>query len=78
MGERTPRDDWRDTLARMRAERAKYAAMASAKRQEAQDCRRRRDWLGALVADGRAREYRAERDQRAAEANSIRKQWDFR
>lgn len=64
---------WKDTLARLRYERGAYAKRAAQRRRDAVECRRRRDWLGALEADSRASEYRRTRDQFAEEINKIRK-----
>jgi hypothetical protein len=63
---------WKDTLARLRFERGQYAKRAAQRRKDAQEFRRRRNWLGALEADDRAYEYRKTRDQIAAEIKKIR------
>lgn len=65
---------WLDTLARLRHERAAYAKRAADRRREATEYRRRRRWLDALIADSRASEYRATRDQLDAEIKRIRQQ----
>ena len=62
---------YRADLARVRYERDAYAARAARSRKDAIEYRRQRRWLDALKADSRAREYRATRDQYAAEARRI-------
>lgn len=62
---------WKDTLARLRFERGQYAKRAAQRRKDAQECRRRRDWVGALVAEDRASEYRRTRDQLTAEISKV-------
>lgn len=69
---------WKDTLARLRYERKQYATRAAQRRRDAQQCRRRRDWVGALVADARASEYRATREQLRKEIEKIRHQTGLR
>lgn len=69
---------WNDTLARLRHERGAYAKRAAQRREDAKECRRRRDYLGALVADGRAREYRETRDRFDAEIKAVRSQTGLR
>lgn len=68
----TPSEQWKDELARIRFERAKFAKMAAERRQDAIDFRKQRRWLDALLADGRASEYRKSRDQRDTEIRRIR------
>jgi hypothetical protein len=67
-----PSNEWKDTLARLRFERAKYAKMAADRRREAIKLRKQRRWLDALLADDRASEYRKSRDQWQAEIARIR------
>ncbi len=73
-----PRDEWRGHYDRLKAEAEKFASYAKAQRQIAMDCRRRRDFLGALIASSKATEFRHSRDQRKAEAAKIKQQWGFR
>lgn len=63
---------WLDTLARLRHERAAYAKRAADRRRDAAECRKAKRWLDALIATGRASEYRATRDQLDAEIKRIR------
>jgi hypothetical protein len=65
---------WLDTLARLRHERATYAKRAADRRRDATECRKTKRWLDALIAGGRAGEYRAVRDQLDAEIKRIRQQ----
>lgn len=65
-------NDWKDILARLRFERAKFSKLAATKRQEAIELRKHRQWLQALLADDRAAEYRNSRDQRKAEIAHIK------
>jgi hypothetical protein len=74
----TPKDQWRDILSRLRFERAKYTKMATQRRKDAAELRRRRDFLGALEAMSRANEYSRYRVQWTVQINEIRKQWGFR
>lgn len=53
------RQAWRDELARLRHERDQWRDRANRARSEATEYRRRRDFLSAIQADERAREYRA-------------------
>ena len=73
-----PRDEWFGHYERMKFEAKDYAQRAKFQRSLAMACRRKRDWLGALTADDRAREYRRTRDERIAEAKKIKLQWGFR
>ena len=69
-----PSNPWKDELARLRFERAKFAKMAAERRREAIEFRKQRRWLDALLADDRAAEYRRSRDQRGeyiAKINSM-------
>ena len=74
----TPRDQARDDLVRLRYERDAYSSRATRKRKEAIALRKQRRWLDALIADERASEYRATRDQYAAEAQKLKTMWDLR
>lgn len=67
-----PSNEWKDTLARLRFERAKFAKMAAERKREATELRKQRRWLDALKAADRASEYRQTRDQWTAEINKIR------
>jgi len=67
-----PSKEWRDILARLRFERAKFAKMAVDRRLEATGLRKQRRWLDALLADERAGEYRRSRDQRTEQIRAIR------
>jgi len=62
---------YRADLARVRFERDQYAGRAAQNHKDAIEMRKRRRWLDALKADMRASEYRATRDQFAAEAKRI-------
>jgi hypothetical protein len=68
-----PSNPWKDELARLRFERAKFARMAAERRREAIDLRKQRRWLDALLADDRASEYRNSRDQWSAEIGRIKR-----
>jgi hypothetical protein len=61
----------KDTIARLRFERGNFAKMAAAKRKLATECRRRKDFMGALLADERAAEYRRSREQWDAEIKAL-------
>ena len=74
----TPREQWKADMERMRAEGSAFAKRAAYQRQLAIDLRKKRDWLGALMADTRASEYRHTRDQFLSEAKKIKAQWGFR
>lgn len=74
----TPRDQCKADMERMRAEGAAFAKRAAYQRKLAIELRKKRDWLGALMADTRASEYRRSRDQYLAEAKKIKVQWGFR
>jgi len=65
-------NNWIDYAARLKAERDDFAKRAADRRRDAIDYRKKGRWLDALEADGRAREYRASRDQRAAELKRVR------
>lgn len=65
------KQQYKDDLARVRHERDAYALRAARNRTDAIELRKRRRWLDALLADTRASEYRATRDQYAAEAKRI-------
>lgn len=65
--------EWQGHVDRWRAERAAYAKRAAAKRREAQELRKYRRWLDALIADDRAAEYRRTRDQLTNEINNARR-----
>lgn len=67
-----PSNEWKDILARLRFERAKFAKMAAERRREAIELRKQRRWLDALRADDRASEYRKSRDQWSNEINKVR------
>lgn len=67
-----PSNEWKETLARLRFERAKFAKMAADRRRDAIELRKKRRWLDALIADGRASEYRKSRDQWDCEIKKIR------
>ena len=67
-----PSNEWKDTLARLRFERAKFAKMAAERRREAIELRKKRRWLDAMFADDRASEYRKSRDQWSDEIARIR------
>jgi hypothetical protein len=73
-----PREEWRGHYERMRAEASDFAKRAANFRRDAQELRRRRDWLGALKADSAAADFRRWRDNRKAEAVKIKSQWGFR
>lgn len=63
---------WDDEVARVRFERDRFKTLAAQRRKDAIECRKRRDWIGALRADDRASEYRGYRDQFTAEIAKIR------
>lgn len=65
------KQQYKDDLARNRHERDAYAARATRNRKDAIEFRKRRRWLDALLADTRASEYRATRDQFAEEVKRI-------
>ena len=73
-----PRQEWFGHYERMKYEAADFARRAANLRRDAQELRKRRDWLNALIADSRAREFRQWRDERKSEASKIKKQWGFR
>lgn len=50
--------DWRGLIALARQEEKAFKARATAKRKEWLECRRKKDWLGALKAKDREDEYR--------------------
>ena len=74
----TPKQQWKDELARMRHERDSFMRRTQASIERARECRKRKDWTGAMVADGLASEYRAERKRYATEAAKIKAQWRLR
>lgn len=71
--------DWvKGDIARWRAEAKDFAKRAAARRRDAVDLRKKRDFLGALNADIRAREYRESRDERLSNARALADQWGLR
>lgn len=68
----------RDEVARLRAERDAFSKRAAAKRAEAIELRKRRDFLAALIADGRAREYRESRDKLISQIAQARELYGIR
>lgn len=66
------RQETKDTLARLRFERDEYSKRAIQRRKDATEMRRSRDFLGALQAQERAREYRNTAAQLAEEISKIR------
>jgi hypothetical protein len=74
----TPREEWRGHYERLRHEAKSFGVRAKNFRKDAIECRRRRDWLGALKNDDLASEYRRWRDERADAAKKIKAQWGFR
>lgn len=65
---------WRDRYEYLRAQRDIAAKRATAARNEARECRKRRDFLGMLRANDRAAEFRASRISYADEARAARAQ----
>ena len=60
--------DYSGEIQRLKAEAASFAKRATFQRQEAIDLRKRRQFVEAFRADGRAIEYRNSRDKARAEA----------
>lgn len=74
-GQSSAAQAWRDEFERCRHEAKRYAERAKAAQAEAKHCRDRRDFIGALLADCRAREYRARRDHYKEAAAGARRRY---
>lgn len=69
------RQEHKDEIARLRYERDSYAQRAGARRQDAMEARRKRQWLDAIKLDSSAGEYRATRDHYAREIKRIKREF---